>query len=95
MYDLVMFNESTMKFSLFFKKTHKEISPQFNCSLKILRSDKYVQYALQDYCISHNIIHQTLCAHTAQQNNVAERKSRHLLDIARTLMVHMHVPKCF
>jgi len=53
-----------------------------------------VQHALQDYCISHGIIHQTLCAHTSQQNSVAESKN-YLLDIARTLMIHMHVLKYF
>jgi len=27
-------------------------------------------------------------------NDVIEKKNYHLLDIAQTLMVHMHVPKC-
>jgi len=43
-----------------FQRFHKEINIQFNCSLKILRSDnalKYVQHALQDYCVFHGIIH--------------------------------------
>jgi len=39
------------------------------------------------------IIHQTSCAHTFQQNDVAERKHRHILDIARTMMIYMNVPK--
>jgi len=30
-----------------------------------------------------------------QHISVAERKNRHLLHIARTLMVHMHVPEYF
>jgi len=50
----------TLKFSQFFQKNHKEISTQFNCSFKTLRSDntlEYVQYALRDYCVSHDIIH--------------------------------------
>ena len=41
------------------------------------------------------IIHQTLCAHTPQQNGVAERNNRHLLEVARCLLFHMHVPKQF
>jgi hypothetical protein len=42
-----------------------------------------------------DIIHQTSCAHTPQQNGVAERKNRHLLDVVRCLLIHMHVPKHF
>ena len=81
-----------------FQRFHKEICLQFNCSLKILRSHnvlKYVQHALQDYYVSHSIIHQILCVHTPHQNGVVERKNRHLLDITRTLIVHMHVFEFF
>ena len=70
-----------------FQRFYKEISTQFNCSLKILRSDnilEYMQYALQDYCVSHGIIHQNSCTHTPQQNGVAERK----IIIYYTLLEH-------
>jgi len=41
---------------------------------------------------SKGIIHQSSCAHTPQQNGVAERKNRHLIETARTLLIHMNVP---
>ena len=43
----------------------------------------------------HGIIHQSSCAHTPQQNGVAERKNRHPVETARTLLLHNHVSFCF
>ena len=39
----------------------------------------------------HGIIHQSSCTHTPQQNGVAERKNRHFVETARTLLLHSNV----
>ena len=44
---------------------------------------------------SHGILHQSSCAYTPQQNGVAERKNRHLVETARTLPLHHKVPQRF
>jgi hypothetical protein len=75
---------------------YNEICVQFDKRIKILRSDnalEYTQSSVASFCADRGIIHQTSCVHTSQQNGVAERKHRHLLDVARTLMFNMHVPK--
>ena len=40
----------------------------------------------------HGILHQSSYAHTPQQNGVVERKNRHLVDTARTILLHSNVP---
>ena len=44
---------------------------------------------------SHGILHQSSCAYTPQQNGVVERKNRHLVEMARTLLLHHKVPQRF
>ena len=45
------------------------------------------------YHLAHGIVHQTTCPYTSQQNGVAKRKHRHLLDMVRTLLLAMRVPQ--
>jgi hypothetical protein len=46
-----------------------------------------------EYLSSFGIIHQTTCPSTFEQNGLAERKNMHLLDVTRSLMFSMNVPK--
>ncbi|RVW71744.1 Retrovirus-related Pol polyprotein from transposon TNT 1-94 [Vitis vinifera] len=53
---------------------------------------EYFSAPFTSFMPQHGIIHQSSCAHTPQQNGVAERKNRHLVETARTLLLHSHVP---
>lgn len=50
---------------------------------------------MSQFLSSHGILHQTSCVGTPQQNGVAERKNRDLLEKTRALMFQMNVPKKF
>ena len=74
------------------------IKTQFSAKLKILQSDsggEYMSNEFQFFLQSHGIISQRSCPFTPQQNRVAERKNRHLLDVVRTLLIESYVPSHF
>ena len=57
--------------------------------VKILRSDNGTEYtngAFQDYLKINGIIHQTSAPHTPQQNGIAERMNRTLVEMARSML---------
>ena len=81
-----------------FQKFYAEIRTQFNTSIRILRSDNAKEYfstPFSSFMSSHGILHQSSCAYTPQQNGVTERKNHHLVETARTLLLHHKVPQRF
>jgi len=76
---------------------HKLVKNQFNAKVWIIRTDNGKEYVNNDfwgiYTSNDEIIHQTTCPGTPPQNGVAERKNRHLLEVARSLMFQMNVSK--
>ena len=81
-----------------FQKFHAEICTQFNTSIRILRSDNAKEYfstSFSSFMSSHGILHQSFCAYTPQHNGVVERKNRHLVETARTLLLHHKVSQRF
>ena len=77
-----------------FQDFHKLIANQFNAKVRIIHTDNGKEYVNNDfgvYTSDHGIIHQTTCPGTPPQNGVTERKNRHLLEVARSLMFQMNV----
>jgi hypothetical protein len=52
-----------------------------------------VNHEFGNFLFLKEIFHQTSCPDTSPQNGVAERKNRHLLEVAQSLMFMMNVPK--
>ncbi|RVW97919.1 Retrovirus-related Pol polyprotein from transposon TNT 1-94 [Vitis vinifera] len=71
---------------------------QFQSKIQILKSDNardYFNSILGEFLAQEGIVHLSSCVDTPQQNGIAERKNRHLLEVARSLMFSMNVPKLF
>ncbi|XP_010422526.1 PREDICTED: uncharacterized protein LOC104707795 [Camelina sativa] len=79
-----------------FKTSLNYVTNHFNAKIKVLRSDnggEYTGHRFKEHLAKHGILHQTSCPYTPQQNGVAERKNRHLMEVALSIMFHKHVPK--
>jgi hypothetical protein len=71
------------------------VRTQFFAKIQILRSDnggEYVNHQFRAYFQSQGLIHETSCPQTPQQNGVAERKNRYILETARALLLGAHMP---
>jgi len=92
----LMKNRSEL-FSIF-QIFYNEIKNQFRISIRILRSDngrEYLSHSFKNCMASHGILHQTSYAYTPQQNGVAERKNRHLVETTHTILIHGNVSQRF
>ncbi|CAN6687056.1 unnamed protein product [Malus baccata var. baccata] len=81
-----------------FRLFQQMVKTQYSIDIKVLRSDnggEYIASELSRFLQDRGIIHQTTCPHTPQQNGVAERKNRHILETARALLIGASVPKRF
>ncbi|GJT45233.1 putative RNA-directed DNA polymerase [Tanacetum coccineum] len=71
------------------------VKNQFNKSIKTFRSDngtEFINLNMERFCKDNGILHQTSCPYTPQQNGIAERKHRHLLNVGRALMFQGGIP---
>lgn len=79
-----------------FKIFFSMVKTQFNTQIQIFRTDngkEYFKNILGKFLEAEGIIHQSSCIDTPQQNGVAERKKKHLLEVARSLMFTTNVPE--
>lgn len=93
---LDLFNEKKSEVFSKFLLFVNEIRTQHSAIIKVFRSDnakEYTSRVVNTRVSNHDIIHESSCAYSPQQNGVAERKHRHLLEVTRCLMLHMPVPK--
>lgn len=81
---------------ILFKNFYYMIEAQFQSKIGVLHTDngtEYLKETLGDFLKEKGIHQSFTCVDTPQQNGIAERKNKHLLEVARALMFSMHVPK--
>jgi hypothetical protein len=90
--------KSKSEVSSLFQQFHKMIATQYQTNIQVIRTDnggEFINHSLKDYLNTHGIIHQTTCPYTPQQNGVAERKNRHLLEVVRAFLFEAHMPTSY
>ena len=90
--------KSLSKVLSIFQNFCAKIKNQFDTSFayfKIRQCQKKFSSFFVDLILQSGIVHQSPCPYTRQHNGIAERKNRHLLEVTRTLLIHMRVPKVF
>ncbi|KAK1571102.1 hypothetical protein Q3G72_011942 [Acer saccharum] len=81
-----------------FKAFKAEVENQLEKHIKILRSDRggeYLSGEFQQYLIDNGIVSQFSAPGTPQQNGVAERRNRTLLDMVRSMLSYSTLPISF
>ena len=79
-----------------FKEWKSMVEKQTGKFVKILRSDnggEYESNEFKDYLIEHGILHQTSVARSPQQNGLAERFNKTLMEMARSMIHGANLPR--
>jgi transposase InsO family protein len=83
---------------LSFVKFKALVENQFCTRIKQFQTDnggEFVSKSFSDFLALHGIVHRRSCPHTAQQNGLAERKHRHLMEMGLSLLAQSHLPTTF
>lgn len=78
-----------------FVNFQKQVQKQYNTKIKVFQSDgggEFTSHLLRNHLASQGIQHQLSCPSTPQQNGLAERKHRHLTELALSMMFQIKVP---
>lgn len=89
--------EKSEAFSIF-KVFKAQVETDKETSIKGLRTDQGGEFTSQnfnDFCAAHGIHRQLTASYTPQQNGVAERKNRTIMNMVRCMLISKQVPKTF
>lgn len=81
-----------------FKSFKVHIEKATDMSLKGLRTDRggeFTSREFNNFCKEHGVQRQLTAAYSSQQNGVAERKNRTIMNLVRSMLSEKKVPKTF
>lgn len=82
--------------SRFLQNDWKSITTKKKKKINLFHSDNgkvYFNEYLGKFLKEKGILHHSTYRDTPQQNSIAEKKNKHVLEVARAIMFSMHVPK--
>jgi hypothetical protein len=74
------------------------VEKQFQREIQVFHSDSGGEFTKQefiDHLLSTGIVHLLSCPGTPEQNSVAERKHRHVVELGLAMLLHASAPKYF
>jgi len=78
-----------------FRAFHAMIQNQYSAKVRILWTDnggEYMNRDFHEYFQRTGLLYESSCSQTPQQNGVAERKNRHILETTRALLIGSNTP---
>jgi hypothetical protein len=81
-----------------FVKFKSIVENQFSCSIKQFQSDgggEFISNQFKNFFANNGIFHRISCPHTPQQNGLAERKHRHIMEMGLSLLAQSHLAPIF
>lgn len=81
-----------------FKKFKALVGKQRGCGIKVLRTDRGGEFCSNEFntfCEEHGIRRVLSSPHTPQQNGIAERKNRNVVEMARSMLNAKGLPNDF
>ncbi|KAL9235087.1 hypothetical protein vseg_009883 [Gypsophila vaccaria] len=87
-------SEAFVSFKNYKTRVEKEACEFITC-LKTDRGGEFTSNEFEDFCTSQGIARQLTASFTPQQNGVAERKNRTIMNAVRSMLIERKVPKVF
>jgi len=81
-------------FKCFKTLVEKEVGMSIKC-LRTHRGGEFNSVEFNNFCKQHGEKRQLIAAYTPQQNGVAERKNRNVMNLVRAMLTEKKIPKIF